>query len=177
MTTTAVPERVRWAIEMLAVDPGDRILEIGCARGVALALIGERLRSGRITGVDRSRVAIAAATARTRALVRAGRVHLHTSALADATLEGPFDKVFAINVNVFWLKPARELAVIRGVLARRGRLYLFYEPPSPSQRKRLIDTCTAFLEDARFTVTQVLSASARGIGLIAAPAPTSRRTD
>jgi len=31
---SAIPEHVRWAVETIAIQPGDRVLEIGCRSGV-----------------------------------------------------------------------------------------------------------------------------------------------
>ena len=43
MAYAAVPDRLAWAVETMAIGPADRVLEIGCGRGVAVALICERL--------------------------------------------------------------------------------------------------------------------------------------
>ena len=42
-----------------------------------------------------------------------------------------FDKVFAVNINVFWTSRAtEELAHVSDALAPRGTLFLFYETPT-----------------------------------------------
>jgi hypothetical protein len=38
-----IPERIRWGIGTLAVEAGDRLLEIGGGPGVAASLVCERL--------------------------------------------------------------------------------------------------------------------------------------
>lgn len=171
--STRVPQRHAWAVDVLAVDPADRLLEVGCGTGVAMELVCERLRDGRIIGIDRSGRAIAAAERRNRRHLQSGRARLVHTALADAAFGGQlFDKVFAINVNVFWLAPARELRVVGGLLAPGGRLYLFYEPPSHDRIARVVEACTRFLQQQDFQVADVLrrgAGSAPGLCLLAAP--------
>ncbi|GAA2834881.1 methyltransferase family protein [Aminobacter aminovorans] len=130
----ATPERIVWAIGHLGIQPGDRLLEIGCGRGIAMAEIMPLLIGGHVTGLDRSGSAISSAEERNRPAISAGKAAFAQGALAEWNGSGrPFDKVFAINVNLFWLEAARELKLIRSLLAPEGRLYLFFEPPSAGQ--------------------------------------------
>ena len=136
-----------------------------------MTLICQRLGNGRITGIDRSTTAVAAARRRLANHLQDGRARLTNVALADfTTSEGGFDKVFAINVNVFWRSPARELRVVRNVLSPRGRLYLFFEPPSQRQVARILSACTAFLQLEGYNVAEVVRREPRskpGLGIIA----------
>jgi SAM-dependent methyltransferase len=129
----AVPERIRWAVELLAPAPDERLLEIGCGPGVAVSAVCERLAGGRIVAIDRSATAIGRAERRNADHVAAGRAVLLKVALEEAApselLRGRerFGKVFAFNVNLFWVRrPAAELDLIRRLLAPDGALYLFY---------------------------------------------------
>ena len=140
MAATAVPERIRWAVEVLDPAPGDHLLEIGCGPGVAVTAICPRLTGGRIVAIDRSATAIARATRRNADCLAAGRAVLQTVALEDldpAALPWGgrgFDKVFAMNVTLFWVRsPARELELIRGLLRPGGGLWLFYGYGTPGQ--------------------------------------------
>jgi SAM-dependent methyltransferase len=153
--------------------PGERVLEVGCGRGVAIGLVCEAADDVRVVGIDRSPAAIAAAEARNLAHVRSGRVRLVTAALAEASLDERFDRVFAVNVNAFWLAPARELAAVRRLLAPGGRLYLFYEPPSPARLERAAGACAEFLRQSGFTVERELRAAlppGPGLCIVAVPA-------
>jgi precorrin-6B methylase 2 len=130
----SVPERVRWAVDMLEVQPGDDVLEIGCGRGVAVALICERLSSGTITATDRSATAIEAAAQHNYAHVASGRAVLRTMALETADLDGEqFDKILAMNVNLLqlirmpsatWSARSRRIARIRAARVRDPRGHL-----------------------------------------------------
>lgn len=133
---SGIPHRLRWAVEQLDVRPKDRILEIGGGRGVAAELVCELLGDGRLIGLDRSESAVKGATARNARYVADGRARFVLGTLegADLASEGPFDKVFAVNVNLFWTRdPGHELDLVRAALAPGGTLMLFYEPPPAGQ--------------------------------------------
>ena len=77
-------ERFVWAVDALALDPADRVLEVGCGHGVAVWLVCERLASGQITAIDRSQKMIEMATRRNREHIAGGRAVLKTAALEKA---------------------------------------------------------------------------------------------
>jgi SAM-dependent methyltransferase len=177
---TAVPERIRWAVEVMDPAPGDHLLEIGCGPGVAVAAICPRLTGGRIVAVDRSATAMARATRRNADCVAAGRAVLLTVALEDldpAVLPEAghgFDKVFAMNVNLFWVRsPAQELELIRGLLRPGGTLALFYGYGTPGQPATVRDAVVGHLTAAGFTTEVRTGPSAAGV--VARPVRPGRR--
>jgi SAM-dependent methyltransferase len=127
-STPGASERFVWAVETLAVQPADRLLEVGCGHGVAVSLVCERLTTGTITAIDRSPKMIEMATRRNRGHVDAGRALLEAVALEDADLgDRCFDKVFAFNVPPFCREPERALGSVREHLAPDGAVYLFWD--------------------------------------------------
>lgn len=167
MPTLTVPERIAWAVETMRVAPGNRLLEIGCGRGVAVARVCERLNGGTILAIDRSAVAIGAARTRNADEVASGKASFQTAALAEADLsEARFDKVFAVNVNLFWTGSAKaELERIRYSLAPAGTLFVFYEPPGGGT-SRLADRVGAALTAAGFAVSVVNGTTGGGSSLV-----------
>ena len=152
-------ERFVWALDTLALDPADRVLEVGCGHGVAVSLVCERLTSGGITAIDRSKKMIEMATRRNREHVATGRAVLKTAALETADFGGErFDKVFAFNVAPFWLEPKESLAIVRQQLAPHGVVYIFWDARhTRSGRARdLADRLSERIGLAGFSVDRVL---------------------
>src|SRR5215218_3051954 len=117
-------ERFVWAVDTLALDPADGVLEVGCGHGVAVSLVCERLTSGRITAIDRSERMIEMAAQRNRDHVAVGRAVLKTAALEEADFEEELvDKVFACNVAAFWLEPKKALEIGGRQLCPDGAVY------------------------------------------------------
>lgn len=163
MGENKVPERLVWVVESLAVDPTDRLLEIGCGRGVAVSLVCDKLVEGTITAVDRSAVAIDAAEKRNAGPVRTGKATFHCTELATAELEGEaFDKIFAVNVNLFWVRRAtREMRLIARILKPAGSLHLFYGygKPDTTRTADVVDKLAASLVEGGLSIDDVMPPS------------------
>ena len=164
-----IPERIRWAVETLAVEAVDRLLEIGGGPGVAASLVCDRLDRGSLLVIDRSETAIERTRGRNAEHVASGRLAVEC---ADATDFDPgtarFDKVFAVNVNLFWTTPATdELTRIRRALKREGRLFLFYETPSAARARQAVDRVVDALRATGFAEPQLVSRSATLVGCAA----------
>jgi ubiquinone/menaquinone biosynthesis C-methylase UbiE len=116
-------------VEALAVEPDDRILEVGCGHGVAVSLVCERLAGGHIVAIDRSPKMIAAAARRNRAHAAAGKASFAVATFEEADFgDRRFDKVFAFHVAAFWREPATLLPLTARLLAPGGALCLFNQP-------------------------------------------------
>jgi trans-aconitate methyltransferase len=164
VATRKIPERLVWVATTLAVEPGDHVLEIGCGRGAAVSLICETLEDGSITALDRSAVAIRAAEQANIDQVRAGKARFLHAELADVELDQHFDTVFAVNVNLFWMRVAtRELAIIARLLTPPspvGALHLFYGYGKPgTARSDVVHRLTSGLASAGYTVDDVVEPS------------------
>ena len=127
-------DRLAWAVETLAVAPGDRVLEVGCGHGVAASLVCERLHDGRLTAIDRSPKMIDLAMRRNEEHVAAGRARFAAVALEQADFGGErFDTIFGVHVAALWRSQA-ALAVVRAHLAPAGALYIVNQLPGRRTR-------------------------------------------
>ena len=141
-----IPERLTWAIEQLAVQPHDEILEIGCGTGVAAALICAQLTTGHLTAIDRSPTMIRAAQKRNQACIESGKaIFLPTSLAEMRSRHGCFNKALAVNINLFWLQPVSELEVLKQVLKPTGEVCLIFQPPVASKLHGIAEACSHFL--------------------------------
>ena len=167
--TDVIPERIRWAVEMLTVHPDDRLLEIGGGPGFAASLVCERLDRGSLLLIDRSATAIERTRRRNPQHLASGRLVLETVDLADFDPgNAKFDKVFAVNINVFWTTPAtEELARIRRALDHDGRLFLSYETPSAARARQASARVVDALHGNGFAEPQLLSRSTTLVGCVA----------
>ncbi len=166
-------ERIAWAVDTLAVQPSDRLLEIGCGHGVAVSLVCERLDGGRLVAIDRSAKMIDAATKRNQDHVAAGRASFVCAPFDQADLgDARFDKIFAIHVGVFSQRqPALELSIVANHLADGGRFHLIYQPLVAATARATAETLSATLESHGFSVDSVLVedlAAATAVCVIAA---------
>lgn len=164
-------ERFAWAVDTLAISPGDHLLEVGCGHGVAVSLICARLTTGTITAIDRSPKMINMATRRNREHVDAGRAVLEAVALEDADLgERRFDKVFAFNVAPFWRRPEAAFGVVRRHLTQDGTAYLFWDARhfAPERAQDLGNELADRLSAGGFSVDRVLVEDLRPVPAVCA---------
>lgn len=132
----SIPERYKWAANVLNVAVDEQILEIGCGRGQATRLVTEKLSTGKVTAIDRSEAMAVVAIQTNQTLIDAGRCEIITTDLANSGLPAnSFDKIFVFNINAFWMDPADDLDSIRRLLVDRGQFYLFHQPPPGADAK------------------------------------------
>ncbi|MFG3419935.1 SAM-dependent methyltransferase [Micromonospora sp. NPDC048063] len=174
MATRPVPERLRWAVDRLDLRAGHRVLEIGCGNGVAVALICAVPAVARVVAVDRSATALRAAAQRNAAQVAAGRAVFRHADLSTLDSSGErYDRILAVNVNLFWTRPpTAEFRRLAGLLAPDGVLHLVYEPPHPARLAPLVDRLTDRVGAAGWTVAEIARVDRPTplLGVVARPA-------
>ncbi|WP_040773843.1 SAM-dependent methyltransferase [Nocardia pneumoniae] len=175
----AVDQRFNWIVRTMDVRPADRVLEIGPGSSESIACLAAKVTDGTIVGVERSATAIARARKKHAAELDSGRVRLVHAELTSVDPDrllfeiGPearrFDKILAVNVNLFWTKkPSAELALIRRLLAPGGTLCLYYgygtaDAPEPTSPKPAPGKLTEYLTEADFDVRLISSGDLLGL--------------
>ncbi len=113
------------AVEVLAPQPNDRILEIGFGPGDAIARLARQINTGLIAGVDHSQTMVVQASRRNAHSIDRGLVKLHHGIIWNIPYPNTtFDRVFAVNSFQFWTQPERDLEKIFYLLKPGGRLLI-----------------------------------------------------
>lgn len=92
-----------WTIELLNIQPGDHVLELGCGSGYALKLITEKNVAEKVVGLDLSPAVIRSAAMRNKKALKDEKAELvHGNVKSLPFEDGQFDKVFSIHTIYFW---------------------------------------------------------------------------
>ncbi|MBX3025121.1 class I SAM-dependent methyltransferase [bacterium] len=115
------------AVERLALQAEDAVLEVGFGPGRTLQRMAELVIRGRVAGVDLSDDMVAAATRRCQRYIARGRMELrHGSVERLPFPDGFFDKALSVHTLYFWEQPEQACAELRRVLKRDGVLVLCF---------------------------------------------------
>ncbi|MEC9050934.1 MAG: class I SAM-dependent methyltransferase, partial [Actinomycetota bacterium] len=109
MVLQTIPARIRWSVDLMDVQPGDHVLEIGCGPGYGAELICSRLETGKLFAIDRSESGVDRTKRRCAKYLQSGRLTVRQIDLA--TLRVPvkrLHKVYAFNVNLFWVRDCSD---------------------------------------------------------------------
>jgi trans-aconitate methyltransferase len=169
MALQQIPPRIRWAVDLMDVQPNDNVLEIGCGPGHGAELICQKLQTGKLFAIDRSESGVDRTKRRCKQHVDSGRLTVRQIDLA--TLRVPvkrLNKVFAFNVNLFWVRDCRdELALLHERVVPGGAVYLFYEAKQPELVPTIVKKGSEALTKAGFRVSVVEQKAPPVVGLIA----------
>jgi SAM-dependent methyltransferase len=148
-------QRNDWTLDLLDIRPADRLLELGFGPGLGIRGAAERAHRGEVFGIDHSAVMLRQATKRNAAAIAAGRVKLQLASVDGLPgFSVQFDKIFGVNVHMFWNDAASVIAELLGLLQPGGTLALTFQPRKPgatsADTARAGEKLTALLESGGF---------------------------
>src|SRR6516162_475416 len=121
-TNRAIAARV---VELLNIEPSDRVLEVGFGPGVGIQLLEEMVEQ---------------ATARNAAAVECGRVELQRGSVERLPFANEtFDKALAINSMQIWPDPVAALRQMQLMLKPGGTIALAFTPYSGQSKEGLTE--------------------------------------
>jgi ubiquinone/menaquinone biosynthesis C-methylase UbiE len=113
----------RWLVDLLDLQPDDRVLEVGFGPGVAIELMSAQTRNGLIAGVDPSAVMVQEAIKRNHGAAQAARVHLRQGTVTSLPYpDSSFTKALALHSIYFWPSVEEGLRELHRVLSTGGLL-------------------------------------------------------
>ncbi|PSB06200.1 methyltransferase type 11 [Pleurocapsa sp. CCALA 161] len=141
-------------IDLLDIEPNDRVLEIGFGSGVGIHRLAQLALTGYIAGIDYSKEMVEQATARNLKKVEAGLVDLRQGSVESLPFENnTFDKALAVNSMQVWSDASIGLREMRRVMKKvDGRIALGFTPYSGQSSNGLIQMFT----NAGFTEVQLV---------------------
>lgn len=132
--------RIADFVASLPLEPGMRVLEIGCGPGVAAREVCRRIGHGRVVAIDRSATAIRIAAQASRAECEAGILEFRHAAIEDFVLadgEPGFDLALAQRVGVLDGRHPADAALKRLRAALRPDAILFVDGMMPRRARDL----------------------------------------
>lgn len=152
-----IADRIQWAVDVLTVSPSDRLLEIGCGNGAAVSIICTMLTDGCITAIDRSDKMIRMAEKNNAEHIVSGKANFSTVSLHEADFrQNRFNKIFAVNVNQFWLHSDCGLNLLKEMLAPSGTVYVFNQPPTANKLQFIADRTVGHFISAGFAIEHIV---------------------
>jgi ubiquinone/menaquinone biosynthesis C-methylase UbiE len=140
-----------WVINLLDIQPHERVLEVGFGPGVGIQLLAKS--AGYVAGVDASEEMVEQATARNVQAIESGRVDVrHGSVERLPFADQTFTQAGAMNSMQVWPDAMAGLRELWRVLKSGGRMALGFTPYAGQSKSGL----PAMLTAAAFTEAHVV---------------------
>jgi arsenite methyltransferase len=152
--------------KLLALQPADRVLEIGFGGGYLLNRMGASLTNGFLTGIDISPAMVAHAEKHCQEAIQAGRLELKCAPAESLPYpDRHFTKVCSVNTIFYWEDIRCGLGEIWRVLERGGIVIICFTDKGSLEQKGFAREIKLFvgadvqglLEEVGFQDTEVLS--------------------
>jgi SAM-dependent methyltransferase len=117
-----------WGLGHVRIEPGWRILDVGCGGGRTMQTMAEQVPDGHVDGVDYSLASAAMARQTNADLIRAGRASVQEASVSRLPFpDESFDLVTAVETHYYWPDFPNDLREVRRVLKPGGRLLIIAE--------------------------------------------------
>lgn len=124
-----------WGFEHL--EFGDKILDIGCGGGAAIARLAKAYPKAKISGCDLSPTSIECSSKTNKELIEIGRVEIKESSVSNLDYsDKEFDTVYSIESLYFWPNQQEDLKEVFRVLKENGKFMTVLEMVGGNMNER-----------------------------------------
>jgi SAM-dependent methyltransferase len=138
----------RWTVDLLVIQPEDKIIEIGFGNGANIELLLQKAKRGTVTGVEISKTAIEMATRKNAKAISEGRLALY---LAEGnqlpTENNVFDKACSVATAYVIEDPAAVFKEMFRVLKPKGRAAITFPVRENFMRFKPVSTEGFYLHE------------------------------
>ena len=114
-----------WALNFFTFNEGDKVIDIGCGGGETIRKISEKLKSGKIYGVDYSELSVKLSTQHNASDVECEKVSVVEASVENLPFEDNFfDKIITVESFYFWPDPQENLKEVYRILAKGGKFLI-----------------------------------------------------
>ena len=128
-----------FALEQIALQPGERVLEIGFGGGYLIDRMATSKIPSFIAGVDPAIDVIQMGSKKFRSHIEQGYIELKQARGESVPYSGnSFNKICTVNTIYFWSNPQLVLAECDRLLKPQGKLVICYNSPAFLAQTKLI---------------------------------------
>jgi ubiquinone/menaquinone biosynthesis C-methylase UbiE len=123
---------------LIAVQPNDRVLEIGCGTGKLINIMAKKIDKGIISGIDFSSTMVTIAKRRNIKNIASGTVSIIQANFDDISYtKGSFSKVCSVNTLYFWKNPENTVKKVFDLLDSGGQFFVAFEDIKQLEKRKL----------------------------------------
>jgi len=127
-----------FVIELLSIQSGDHVLDIGCGTGKLISNISNQVSDGCFEGIDFSSTMVSKAKRRNRKNIKLGRVKIVEGDFDQLSYKNTyFNKAASVNTIYFWPQPEYTAEKIANILAPGGLFVVAFEDIKQLEKRNL----------------------------------------
>ncbi len=128
----------RFVNELLSVQKGEYLLDIGCGTGKLIHTMTSQISDGYFEGIDFSETMISIAQRRNKKSIQTGKVRILKGNFDELPLQNNYyDKVCSINTIYFWPKPEYTAKKIADITKPGGFFIAGFEDMNQLEQRSL----------------------------------------